>query len=155
MNGFNLYGNSMITAGNHQSSEKRLRFVNHTTFDVTDKWAFHLSVNHERHIDAGTVADQWLGAGIHPVYKMTQNFQLVGEVGHSIVQNNGAHKLTRLTFAPQLSINESIWGRPVLRAYYTHSFWNNLNNSNIAQNAPTYANQNNGGSYGLQMESFF
>jgi maltoporin len=63
--------------------------------------------------------------------------------------------LTRLTIAPQLSISENIWGRPVLRAFYTHSFWNDQNKSNIAQNAPTYTNKASGGAYGFQMESFF
>lgn len=155
MNNFNLYGNSLITLGNQQSSEKRLRFINHTTFDVNEKWAFHFSANHERLIVKDNTTEQWLGAGIRPIYRVTPTFHMVSEIGSSIVQNRGAKRLTRVTLAPQLSISENIWGRPVLRAFYTHSFWNIKNQSNVAQNAPTYSNKTAGGAYGLQMESFF
>ena len=114
-----------------------------------------MSLNHERIIVHQDTREQWLGFGFRPSYLVTQNFHIVTEVGSSIVQKNGSKKLSRLTLAPQLSINENIWGRPVLRAFYTHSFWSENNNSNVAQNAPTYANKTAGGSYGVQMESFF
>lgn len=155
MNNFNLYGDSLITLGNQQSSQKRWRFINHTTLDLNEKWAFHLSVNHERLIAHNITSEQWLGAGIRPIYRVTSTFHMVSEVGSSIIQNGGTKRLTRVTLAPQLSINENIWGRPVLRAFYTHSFWNKKNQANIAQNAPTYADKLAGGAYGLQMETFF
>ncbi len=155
MNNFNLYGDSLITAGNVQSKQKRLRFINHTTFDVNEKWAFHLALSHERFIEQDNTKEQWLSLGARPMYRVTKNFHLLTEVGSSLVQSGGTRRLTRLTFAPQLSVNENIWGRPVLRAFYTHSFWNKANQSNVAQNAPTYANKLAGGSYGLQMETFF
>lgn len=155
MNNFNLYGDSTITLGNQQSSEKRLRFINHTTYNVNKKWAFHLSLNHERLMVSGKTTEQWMGLGVRPVYKVTETFHLVTEAGSSIVQNNGARRLSRVTIAPQLGLSEDIWGRPVLRAFYTHSFWNSKNKANIAQNAPTYADKTAGGAYGFQMETFF
>lgn len=155
MNGFNLYGDTLTLPGGQQSSEKRLRFVNHTTLDVNPEWAFHLSLNYERFIARDDAREQWMSLGVRPVYRVTKEFHLVTEAGSSIVQNGSAKKLTRLTFAPQLSISENIWGRPVLRAYYTHSFWNQNNQSNIAQNAPSYARKTSGGAYGIQMESIF
>jgi maltoporin len=156
MNTFNLYGiGDIITFGNQLSDKTKLRLVNHTTFDINANWAFHLSLNHERVFLNGTTPTQWTSTGIRPMYRVTPNFHLVTEIGNSFVEDNGTHKLTRVTFAPQLSINESIWGRPVLRAFYTHSFWNKSNQLNIATNAPTYANKTDGGSFGLQMESFF
>jgi maltoporin len=155
MNGFNLYGESLNTFGSVQTREKRLRAINHTTYNVNEKWAFHFAVEYDRHLKGSNIADQWLSAGIRPVYRVTQTFHLVTEVGHSIVQNVGERHLTRLTIAPQLSINENIWGRPVLRAFYTHSIWNDKNMAKVAEVAPTYANKTNGGSFGLQMESFF
>lgn len=155
MNNFNLYGASMISSASSQESQFRLRLINFTTIDLNEKWALHASLNHERVILKGKTTEEWLGTAIRPIYRVTSNFHLVTEVGSSIVQNGGARKLTRLTLAPELSINENIWGRPVLRAFYTHSFWNGKNQANVAQSAPSYANKNNGGSYGLQMESFF
>lgn len=155
LNNFNLYGDTEITSGNMQSKQKRLRFINHTTFDVNEKWAFHLSLNHERFIEQDNTKEQWTGLGIRPMYRVTKNFHLVTEAGSSIVNNAGTRRLSRLTFAPQLSVNENIWGRPVLRAFYTHSFWNKANQNQVAKDAPTYANKLAGGSYGVQMESFF
>lgn len=155
MNNFNLYGNATLSPGNQQSDEKRLRFINHTTYNVNEKWAFHLSLNHERMFRDGDTKEQWMGLGIRPVYRVTQTFHLVSEVGSSIVQNGGARRLSRITIAPQLGLSEDIWGRPVLRAFYTHSFWNSANKANIAQNAPTYADKTAGGAYGFQMETFF
>jgi len=155
MNGFNLYGESLNTFGSIQTREKRMRLINHTTYDINEKWTFHSTAEYERHLNGSDIADQWLSIGARPIYRVTQNFHLVSEVGHNIVQNVGERHLTRITLAPQLGINESIWGRPVLRAFYTHSIWNDKNMSNIAQNAPTYANKTNGGSFGVQMESFF
>lgn len=155
MNNFNLYGDSTVSLTQPISSEKRLRLVNHTTFDINPKWAFHLSLNHERLIVHTETTEQWIGIGFRPHYRVNPHFHLVGEAGTSVVQNNGAKRLSRLTFAPQLSINENIWGRPVLRAFYTHSFWNEKNKTNVAQNAPTFAQKTDGGSFGLQMETFF
>ena len=155
MNGFNLYGDPLTNPGAQQASEKRWRFINHTTLDINEKWAFHSSLNYERLTARSQTREQWMGVSLRPIYRVTKEFHLVSEAGSSIVQNNGAKRLSRLTFAPQLSINENIWGRPVLRAFYTHSFWNQKNKTNVAQNAPTYANKTDGGALGVQMESFF
>jgi maltoporin len=155
LNNFNLYGDSTLLPSENGDAQYRMRFINHTTYNVNAKWAFHLSVNHERLYTHGETTEQWMGLGIRPIYRVTPTFHLVTEAGSSIVQNGGSHRLTRLTIAPQLGMSESIWGRPVLRAFYTHSFWNSLNKSNVAQNAPLYATKTAGGAYGFQMETFF
>lgn len=156
MNNFNLYGNTLITPGNVQRAEQRMRFVNHTTYSIGKKWAYHLSGTFERLAVKGDTQERWMSLGARPIYKVTDTFHFVTEVGHSVVRDSGKDRqLTRLTVAPQLGISENIWGRPVLRAFYTHSFWNKSNRSFIAQNAPSYAQKTSGGAYGFQMESFF
>ncbi|MBC7711833.1 MAG: carbohydrate porin [Rhizobacter sp.] len=155
LNNFNLYGDSTLLPTDSDNAQYRLRFINHTTYNVSEKWAFHLSLNHERLYTHGETTEQWMGLGVRPVYRITPTFHLVTEAGSSIVQNHGAHRLMRLTIAPQLSFSDNIWGRPVLRAFYTQSFWNVANKANVAQNAPTYANKISGGAYGFQMETFF
>ena len=155
MNRFDLYGDSTVAATANQDDLQRIRVINHTTYNISSKWAFHSSLNYENLSKSGNASEQWYGLGIRPIYRVTPTFHLVTEAGSSVVQNNGKRTLTRLTFAPQLSINENIWGRPVLRAFYTHSFWNTANRAFVAQNAPTYGNSTSGGSYGFQMESFF
>lgn len=155
LSNFNLYGDSTLVPTDTGDSQYRLRFINHTTYDISSRWAFHMSLNHERLYTHGETTEQWMGLGIRPVYRVTPTFHLVTEAGSSIVQKNGAHRLSRLTIAPQLSISESLWGRPVLRAFYTHSFWSTNNKNNVATNAPTYADKTSGGAYGFQMETFF
>lgn len=154
MNNFNLYGDLTVTAGDPQEDQKRLRFINHTTYNISNRWAFHLSLNYDRLTYRG-IKEQWMGAAVRPVYRVTPTFHMVSEVGSSIVKSGGDRRLTRVTIAPQLSISENIWGRPVLRAFYTHSFWNTANRAFVAQSAPTYGNKTSGGAYGFQVETFF
>lgn len=156
MNQMNVYGNSLEKAGDTQKDTKRLRFINHTTYNLNTKLAYHLSVNAERAVVKSNSIGSWYGVGFRPVYKVTDNFHMVTEVGHSVV-NPGpdSRQLTRVTVAPQISVSENIWGRPVLRAFYTHSFWNKANKSFVALDAPSYSQKTSGGAYGFQMESFF
>lgn len=158
MNDFNLYGSSTVQLGtdlNKQNETNRLRFINHTTYKLNEKLQGHLSLSHEHVYNKFQSAEQWTSMTLRPMYIVTDNFQMVTEAGGSVVCGGGVRKLVRLTAAPQLSLNTDIWGRPVFRAFYTHSFWNEENKSNIAQNAKTYANKTSGGAYGLQMETFF
>lgn len=154
MNNFNLYGDVTTTAVDDQKDQKRLRLINHTTHSINERWAFHSSINYD-HMTRKSYKEQWMGMALRPVYRVTPTFHLVSEVGSSIVKENLTRRLTRLTLAPQLSISENIWGRPVLRAFYTHSFWNKANQSFVAQSAPTYGNKTSGGAYGFQVETFF
>ncbi|MFK5037101.1 carbohydrate porin, partial [Klebsiella pneumoniae] len=64
-------------------------------------------------------------------------------------------KLTRLTIAPQLSLGSNLWARPVLRAFYAQSFWNEANRSFVAVDAPTFAGATNSQAIGVQTEVWF
>jgi maltoporin len=155
MNEFNLYGDSTVTGFNTHKDKQRYRFINHTTYNLSTKWAYHLAASIESQQIKGETGSQWYSLGVRPLYRVTDTFHLTAEVGHSVVNDSKDRQLTRVTFAPQLSVSENIWGRPVLRAFYTHSFWNTANRSQVAGQAPTFASTNSGGAYGFQMESFF
>ncbi|MCB0365230.1 MAG: carbohydrate porin [Bdellovibrionaceae bacterium] len=151
-----------------QDKAQRLRIADHWTHFVPDsKWAFHLMAMHEQW-DTGADTDSagtWTGIGVHPVYFLTDHVHLTGQVGFSQVEIEsekdgmgdplGARTLIRATVAPQLAINRSVWGRPVLRAFYTHSWWNKENKAKIATGAPAYADLTSGGAYGFQAEVWF
>jgi maltoporin len=158
MNSFNMYGDSTVEQGTEQDTQDdkhRLRVINHTTYKLNSKWQGHLSLSHEQVYNTATAAENWNSIALRPIYVVTDHFQLVTEAGYSVVSDGIKRSLYRLTLAPQLSLNSNIWGRPVLRAYYTHSFWNEENKPFIAQNAPSYIDKDSGGAYGFQMETNF
>jgi maltoporin len=86
---------------------------------------------------------------------VSDHFQILTEFGSSLVNFHNHASLTRVALAPQLSLNSDIWGRPALRVFYSHSFWNDANKTYIAQNASSFASKNAGGNYGFQVETSF
>jgi maltoporin len=111
---------------------------------------------------------QWQEIGIRPIYYFTDRVQFLFEGGYSHYKDEsetvggvagapavGDRELSRITIGPQLSIKKSIWGRPVMRAFVSHSFWNRNNQSFVAQNAPTFADKMEGTSFGYQFETWF
>ncbi len=99
----------------------------------------------------------WVGVGVHPVVYINDHYQLTGQAGTSMVKNawegNKVRRLTRFTIAPQVSVGRSIWARPVIRAFYSYSFWNDNNKGKVG--ADSYANENAGAAFGIQGEAWF
>ena len=151
-----------------QDKAWRFRLVDHWTHqNPGSKWAFHLMLSHEQW-DTGADSKsggQWTGLGFQPIYFLTDHVHLTGLLGASQVEVEsetdgagdplGERVLFRATIAPQLAINRNVWGRPVLRAFYTHSWWNRNNKTSIAGGAPAYADHTSGSSYGFQAEVWF
>jgi maltoporin len=63
--------------------------------------------------------------------------------------------MTRLTIAPQLAVGSGLWTRPLLRAFYSRTFWNRANQPAMASNAPSYSGSLDGQAMGLQAELWF
>ena len=151
-----------------QDKAWRLRLVDHWTHQVPNsRWAFHLMASHEQW-DTGAdtkSGGQWTGLGLQPIYFLTEHVHLTGLLGASQVEVEseidglgdplGKRTLFRATIAPQLSISRNVWGRPVLRVFYTHSWWNRENKIQVATGAPAYADHTSGAAYGFQAEVWF
>lgn len=161
MDQFNLYGDLTVIKGSAQAEAQRksnrLRFVEHLTYDLTDKLSFHFGSTLEIR-DDGTASNNkevWYNAGFHPVYFLDENFQLTGQIGSSVVDAQGAplRRMTRITFAPQVGLRKGIWSRPILRAFFSKTFWSRSNRGRIG--GTTYANETSGTNIGLQMEIWF
>ncbi|MCB0363363.1 MAG: carbohydrate porin, partial [Bdellovibrionales bacterium] len=67
----------------------------------------------------------------------------------------GQRTLYRATIAPQLAIKSKLAARPVLRAYYTQSWWNKENKTSMGESAPAYIDKTSGAAYGFQAEVWF
>lgn len=90
-------------------------------------------------------------------YAVTQNFKLLGELGHSRIKPEGqsAAKLTKFTFAPTLAIGPGFWNRPELRLYVTHAKWSGVPGDVVTGQAlfdTKNSGKTSGTSYGAQVE---
>lgn len=143
-------------AADELKKSNRIRAINHLTYDLHNDLSFHLAATYELR-DGGSSdnKEKWYSLGVRPVYYITDNYHLVFEAGHSIVDPKGQdkRKLTRISFAPQVSTGRSIWGRPVVRAFITQSFWSDSNKGSVGGAA--YREKTSGGSYGVQIEAWF
>jgi Maltoporin (phage lambda and maltose receptor) len=166
MKDFNIYGNSAVPANDDgQNRAWNWRLVNDWHKDVSDRWAVMFGVAGEYGDNGDTAKRYFYEAGIRPIYYVTDRFQWAFETGYSHILNEterdtngnmiGGRDLARVTLAPQISFSKSIWGRPVLRAFVTHSFWNDANKSYIGASAPTFEEHSAGTSFGYQFEAWF
>ncbi|OUR95329.1 hypothetical protein A9Q84_15950 [Halobacteriovorax marinus] len=154
-------------------SANRFRIVENLTVGITKNWETHLVAAFENwSTGEGSDADgNWYDVGIRPVYIHNDHFQLAFEAGHSSIQADaeknyagaklGRRKLTRFTIAPQLAMSKGIWARPVIRAFYTKTFWNSNNTASKQAAGQThvggtaYESATYGSSWGLQAEVWF
>lgn len=158
---FNLYGDLTVIKGSAAAKEQRksnrLRVVEHLTYDVNDKLSFHFGSTFELRDNGATNNNKeiWYNAGVHPVYFIDNNFQLAAQVGTSVVDAQGSplRRMTRVTIAPQVGLRKGIWSRPILRAFYSRTFWSRSNRGRIG--GTTYAKETSGTNIGLQMEIWF
>lgn len=167
MKDLNIYANSTLPAGDDsQNRAHTWRIVEDWHRDVSDNWALMIAAAAELS-DKGTSTDnrrEWQEIGIRPFYYLSDRIQLVFETGYSRVKDEseknggaavGVRELMRVSFAPQISLSKSIWGRPVMRAFVSHSFWNKANQSFVGQGAPTFRDKRAGTSVGYQFEAWF
>lgn len=167
MKDLNIYGSTTVpSTDDSQNKAWTFRVVEDWTHDVADKWAFMfgLAAQYASNGKDQNNIVQWQEVGIRPIYFVSDRFQWVFETGYSHYKDEsemdgaiplGDRELARITIAPQLSFSKSIWGRPVMRAFLSHSFWNDSNKSKIAENAPSFANKTQGTTFGYQFEAWF
>lgn len=168
LEGLNIYGGALVGIDDNRSDAYRWRIAQDLALKISDKFALHFSSGFEHwdpkkpNIDSrGT----WWAVGTRPIYFVSKNLQLATEVGHSQIHNRedrnstsqgvGPRKLTRLTIAPQYALGPGLWSRPVLRAFYSYSFWNNRNRDFVGIDAPSYAGAGAGQAIGVQTEIWF
>lgn len=167
MKDFNIYAKSALPESEERENKAwTVRVIEEWHMDVTERWAFMLGVAAESADNGASVNNgrHWQEVGLRPIYYSTDHLQWVYEVGYSHINNeaelkSGSHvgdrELVRVTVAPQLSLSKSIWGRPVMRMFLSHSFWNTANQSYVGKEAPTFIGKTEGTSFGYQFESWF
>ncbi|MEY4979270.1 MAG: hypothetical protein RLZZ352_1540 [Pseudomonadota bacterium] len=136
---------------NGNKGAKSWLISNQLNFAIKDtKWSgmFALSAGDVKKWDA-----QYVSAVLRPQYNFTKNFSVAAELGHAQGKSGSSKpSLTKFTLAPQITLTEGFWARPVLRAFVTHANWN--------KDAGTVANgvfgtATSGTTFGFQAEAWW
>lgn len=138
--------------------------------EADDSWRFrvteHFTANLNEHFSLGPAlvyqltdyGDQggrvhWASAGLRPVLHFNRYFSLAFEGGVDWVkdeQANDSGNLFKLTLAPQVSLGNRFMSRPVIRGFITYAHWSDDFIGQVGGN--DYLTENNGFTYGVQME---
>jgi maltoporin len=142
--------------------------------DADSSWRFrateHFIANVNEHFSIGPAlvyqitdyADgsglvHWGSAGVRPILQFDKYFSLAFEGGVDWVGNTGPNSsssyLYKLTLAPQVSLGNRFFSRPVLRAFITYAHWGEPFRGQVGGN--DYMDSTQGLTYGVQMEAWW
>jgi maltoporin len=135
----------------------RFRATEHFTANVNDHFSIGPAFVYQftdYTTDGGRV--QWGSAGVRPIIHFNKYISLAFEGGGDWVQNEQANTsdwLWKLTVAPQVSLGNRFFSRPVLRAFVTYAHWGDQFRGQVGGN--DYATETQGLTYGVQMEAWW
>jgi len=99
---------------------------------------------------------QWVSGGVRPIWHITDSFSLAFEGGVDWLSETMAGDggtIGKLTLAPQVSLGDEFFSRPVLRAFITYATWSDGLQGEVG--GADYADRSSGWSWGVQMESWW
>lgn len=103
------------------------------------------------------IPDQhWLSGGVRPIWHLTDAFSIALEGGvdwASSTQGGEGGTLGKLTLAPQVSLGNEYFSRPVLRAFFTYAIWSDGLQGEVG--GLDYEGRSTGWTWGVQMESWW
>jgi maltoporin len=103
------------------------------------------------------IPDQhWLSGGVRPIWHLSDAFSVAFEGGvdwASSTQGGEGGTLGKLTIAPQVSIGNEFFSRPVLRAFFTYAMWSDGLQGEVG--GLDYDGRTSGWTWGVQMESWW
>ncbi len=141
----------------YEKNKKRIRLVDHLTYRVSKKIGLHASATYELRDNGEETNNKevWYNVGVQPVYFFTEHKQIAAVLGYSSVDKDGVEdrRLFRFTIAPQIALSNNVWARPVIRAFYTKTFWSRSNRGSIGSSA--YSGETSGSNFGIQAEVFY
>jgi maltoporin len=141
--------------------------------DAQNSWRFrateHFTANINEHFAIGPalvyqITDytqngglvQWASTGVRPIFYLNKYISLALEGGVDWVKNDElgtSDYLWKITFAPQVSLGNRFFSRPVIRAFVTYANWGDNFRGQVGGN--DYMNETQGLTYGVQMEAWW
>jgi maltoporin len=98
----------------------------------------------------------WVSAGVRPIWEFTKYLSLAFEGGVDYVSDSlsgTSGNLFKLTLAPQVSLGDQFFSRPVLRVFITYAQWSNGFVGQVG--GQDYLTDHNGFTFGVQMEAWW
>jgi maltoporin len=135
----------------------RFRATEHFTANIGEYFSIGPALLYQlTDYDDGNGRVQWASAGVRPILHFNKYFSLAFEGGVDWVKNPGAGTsdyLYKLTLAPQVSLGDRFFSRPVLRTFITYAHWGDDFRGQVGGN--DYATANKGLTFGVQMEAWW
>lgn len=135
----------------------RFRVTEHFTANLSDVFSVGPALVYQvtDYNDAGDRVE-WASAGVRPVLHFNKFVSLAFEGGVDWVKDEAADTsgyLYKLTLAPQVSLGNKFFSRPVIRGFVTYAQWGDDFQGQVGGN--DYANEDHGLTYGVQMEAWW
>jgi maltoporin len=152
---FNFNGNTYIRPDPDNSW--RLRVTEHFVVQPCAHFSIGPALVYQ-HTDYGDSIGQqdWFSTGVRPIWEINKFFSIAVEGGVDYVANSvssSSGNLWKLSFAPQVSLGNQFFSRPVLRAFVTYAHWSNDFVGQVG--GQDYQGLNEGLTYGVQMEAWW
>jgi maltoporin len=139
------------------SSSWRFRATEHFTANVNEHFSIGPALVYQMTDYAdGSGLVYWGSAGVRPIVFFNKYISLAFEGGVDWVKNEGQRTsdyLYKLTLAPQVSLGNRFFSRPVIRAFVTYAQWGDEFRGQVGGN--DYMNKTQGLTYGVQMEAWW
>lgn len=151
------FASTLDASGPHLDDAYRFRVTDQLTIQPSPHFAMQaIGVYEDTKFGGPNSRNQWISIGARPVYFFNDRFSIALEAGvdwdKSEPLGTNGH-LWKITLAPQISLGNKFFSRPVLRAFVTYAGWSDGFKGHVGGTA--YEDTTNGLSYGLQAETWW
>lgn len=154
----NLTSTGFLPPTDREGKPETWRVTDAYTFQPSEHFAMQAIFLYQNSKDVarGESADEWISAGVRPIWFFGKHAGIAFEAGWDHVKNDREKfegSLYKLTLSPQLQYDNKFFGRPVIRLYATYAFWDDSLRGRIG--GDTYRNDTRGASFGIQAETWW
>ncbi|TWU31101.1 Maltoporin precursor [Novipirellula artificiosorum] len=138
--------------------DSQLLFTNTVTVHLCD-WFTMQAIGIYRRTTAPDQTDpktEWVSGGLRPIVHLTQHAAVAVEYGVDFVESGPLQvegTVQKLTFSPMLRADTNFFSRPELRAFVSFAWWGDEFRGLVG--GPTYIDETNGASFGVQGEHWW
>ena len=134
----------------------RVRFTDQWVVKPAEQWSLGTGLVYQYTDFGGGLDQHWASFGARPILHLTPSFGIAFEAGLDYVSatpegNEGF--LGKFTLAPQFSLGDEFFSRPVIRGFLSYGIWSDGLSGEVG--GPDYDDAASGWTYGVQMESWW
>jgi maltoporin len=133
------------------------RIFDNIFFDISKKWSLQgLALYQESDIGTSTMNRiRWTSLGARPTYHFNRYFSFATEAGYDYTDRKDAESgsVFKLTLAPQITPQSTVFSRPAIRAFFTYAWWSDAFEGSVG--VPSYKTDTQGLAAGVQIETWW